>query len=104
MSYFVTLPARLQPRSSAVAMPETMFEPVRFVTTCRPSLSSRPESMLLTVVLPFVPVMATIVSGFPTYFRKSGQIFSASEPGKSVPLWCVMASAGIDSFAIHSAK
>ena len=56
------------------------------------------------VVLPLVPVTAMMVPGFPTYRRKSGHSFSASEPGKSVPLCRVIFSAGTDSFASHSAS
>ena len=91
-------PSRSQPRSSAVEMPEVMLEPERLLRTFFPSASRISVSRLLTVVLPLVPVTAMMVPGFPTYRRKSGHSFSASEPGKSVPLCRVIFSAGTDSF------
>ena len=85
-------------------MPLATLEPARLMSTRWPSFSRVSARRLLTVVLPLVPVTAMMVLGRPTYFRKSGHSFRARVPGKSVPLWRVIFSAGTDSFAIHSAN
>ena len=86
MSQFFTRPSMSQLRMKAVDTPEEMLLPARLLRTRWPSASRMSTSILLTVVLPLVPVTATIRCGLPTYFKKSGHTFTASEPGKSVPL------------------
>ena len=66
MSHFFTRPSRSQFRMKAVDTPETMLLPARLFSTRRPPASRMSLSMLDTVVLPLVPVTATMVLGLPT--------------------------------------
>ena len=100
---YLALLKRLQPLSNAVAIPELILDPARLLSTFIPDISNTSQVRLETVVLPLVPVMAMILAGFPMYFKKSGQSFKASLPGKSVPLWPVIFSKGFEILAAHKA-
>ena len=91
------------PLMKLVEMPELMLLPARLVRIFLPVCWTS-QAMLVTVVFPSVPVIAKILSGLPTYLRKSGHSLRASAPGKSVPLCFVILSSGMDSFAAHRAR
>ena len=68
-------------------MPRARLDPVRLVTTFRPSPSSMATSILVVVVLPLVPV-TTITprrTGATRRSMRRGSIFSATRPGSAEP-------------------
>ena len=67
-------------------MPVCTFVPERLQMKSMPLSSSTSSIMFETVVLPFVPVMPIIFSGFGMRPMKSGQRMIAHEPGIEVPL------------------
>ena len=87
------------PFRRAEEMPLLILEPLLLFRVSTPRAFSMSITRLAVLVLPFVPVTAMILAGLATYFRKSGQIFRARLPGKSVALCPVIFKAGMDSFA-----
>ena len=74
------------PAINADATPASMLAPNLLSSTFLPLDSRIPISKLHTVVLPFVPVTAIILSGFAIFFKKSLSIFIATFPGKKEAL------------------
>ena len=67
---------------SEVAIPASVFEPARLLSTLKPASDKTSRIMLQQVVFPFVPVTVIMVLGLSILPRKSGQSFIASLPGK----------------------
>ena len=75
-------PVKVVASRSVVMMPSSILLPYALCANVNPRVLARSATMLATVVLPFVPVTAMILSGFSIRMRKSGHSFLASCPGK----------------------
>ena len=66
-------------------MPSSILLPYALCAKVIPKDRAKSATILATVVFPFVPVTAMILSGLSIRIRKSGHSFFASCPGKCVP-------------------
>ena len=71
--------------TNSVVIPESRFAPERLAKKLLPCSWKACSIMRALVVLPLVPVMATVVTPRARTESRFGQIFSAQRPGMAVP-------------------